>query len=58
MPIHYHGKDEDIVYLLIYVDDFLICGKDGKKIQRIKKLLSDRFKMKDLGEIMIIYTER
>ena len=49
--LYIHGKDEDIVYLLIYVDDLLICGKDEKKIQRIKKLLSDRFKMKDLGEI-------
>ena len=49
--LYIHGKDEDMVYLLIYVDDLLICGKDGKKIQRIKKLLSYRFKMKDLGEI-------
>ena len=49
--LNIHGKDEDIVYLLIYVDDLLICGKDGKKIQRIKKFLYDRFKMKDLGEI-------
>ena len=29
----------------------LICGKDEKKIQRIRKLLSDRFKMNDLDEI-------
>ena len=51
--LYIHGKDEDIVYLLIYVDDLLICGWDGKKIQRIKKLLSDHFKMKDLGEINV-----
>ena len=49
--LYIHEKDEDIVYLLIYVDDLLICRKDEKKIQRIKKILSDRFKMKDLGEI-------
>ena len=49
--LYIHGKDEDIVYLLIYVDDLLICGKDEKKINKIKILLSDRFKMKDLGEI-------
>lgn len=49
--LYIHGKGENIIYLLIYVDDLLICGKDKKKIQSIKKLLSDRFKMKDLGEI-------
>ena len=49
--LYIHEKYEDIIYLLIYVDDLLICGKDEKKIQIIKKLLSDRFKMKDLGEI-------
>ena len=32
--LYIHGKDEDIVYILIYVDDLLICGKDEKKIQR------------------------
>ena len=49
--LYIHVKDEDINYILIYIDDLLICGKDEKKIQRIKKLLSDRFKMKDLGKI-------
>ena len=50
MPIH-SWKRRRHCFLLIYVDDLLICGKDGKKIQRTKKLLSDHFKMKDLGEI-------
>lgn len=45
------GEGQDIIYLLIYVDDLLICCKNKKEIQRIKKLLSERFKMKDLGEI-------
>ena len=36
---------------MIYVDDLLICSKSKEKIQSIKKLLSDKFKMKDLGEI-------
>ena len=50
MPIH-SWKRQRHCLPIIYVDDLLICGKDGKKIQKIKKLLSDRFKMKDLGEI-------
>ena len=45
------GKGDNIIYLLIYVDDLLICGKNKKKIQDIKKSLANRFKMKDLGEI-------
>ena len=49
--LYIQGKDGNSIYLLIYVDDLLICGKDKRKIQSIKKLLSDRFKMKDLGEI-------
>lgn len=41
-------KDE--IYILIYVDDLLICGKSKENI-KCKKLLSDRYKMKDLGKI-------
>ena len=43
-------KDE-FVYLLIYVDDLLICGKNISLINKIKSLLSKRFKMKDMSEI-------
>jgi hypothetical protein len=44
-------KGTDIVYLLVYVDDLLICTMSKEKIQDIKKLLADEFKMKNLGEI-------
>lgn len=43
--------ENDTVYLLIFVDDLLICGTDQSKIKRIKVLLSERFQMKDLGKI-------
>ena len=49
--LYIHGKGENIIYLLIYVDYLLICGKDKTEIQNIKNLLSDRFKMKHLSEI-------
>ena len=45
------GKENNEIYILIYVDDLLICSKSKEDIQRVKKFLSDRFKMKDLGEI-------
>lgn len=44
-------NEKDTIYLLIFVDDLLICGKDAKEIKGIKVLLSERFKMKDLGRI-------
>ena len=37
------------MYLLIYVDDMLIAGKDMSEINKIKAQLSGEFKMKDLG---------
>lgn len=44
-------NENDTNYLLIYVDDLLICGKNQNEIKRIKVLLSEKFKMKDLGQI-------
>ena len=45
------GEGLDQIYLLIYVDDLLICSKSKKKIKNLKSDLSEKFKMKDLGEI-------
>ena len=47
-----HEKDETI-FLILFVDDLLICGKNGNRIEEIKINLSKRFSMKDLGEIKI-----
>lgn len=38
-----------VTYVLIYVDDLLICGSDESKIVKFKNMLNDNFKMKDLG---------
>jgi len=43
-------KDE-VSYLIIFVDDLLICGKSKEKLKNIKDKLSDKFEMKDLGEV-------
>ncbi|XP_032457437.1 uncharacterized protein LOC100116824 isoform X3 [Nasonia vitripennis] len=42
---------ENTVYLLLYVDDLLICRKNKEIIEKVKKMLSERFKMKNLGKI-------
>ena len=41
---------DDVVYLILLIDDLLICGKNKRKIDEIKNKLSNKFAMKDLGE--------
>jgi hypothetical protein len=45
------ASEDDIIYLIIFVDDLLICCKNKKKIGKIKRLLSNRFRMKDMGKV-------
>jgi len=45
------GEKENVIYLIIFVDDLLICGKNERKLIGIKDKLSNKFKMKDLGEV-------
>lgn len=39
------------VYLVLYVDDMLICGNDFRAIDDLKISLNSEFKMNDLGEV-------
>ena len=41
-----HGSP---IYLLLYVDDMLIAAKSKKEITTLKKQLSSKFEMKDVG---------
>lgn len=45
------GKQDDMICLIIFVDDLLICGKNEEKLRDIKDHLSNKFQMKDLGEV-------
>jgi Reverse transcriptase (RNA-dependent DNA polymerase) len=38
-----------VVFILSYVDDYLITGSDKQGIQEIKDAMAKRFKMKDMG---------
>ena len=38
------------VYSLLYVDDILLVGSSKEDLVNVKKLLSKKFDMKDLGE--------
>ena len=41
-------KEGSYLYLLIYIDDMLLIGKDIKDINGLKNALKSEFKMKDL----------
>ena len=48
----YTLKDKDeIIYLIIFVDDLLICCKNRNNLNHIKGMLKERFQMKDLGKV-------
>lgn len=47
-PCIYHGDELNLI-IAIYVDDFLIFYKNEEKLNNIKKLLSKKFRMKDIG---------
>ena len=43
--------NENVIYILVYVDDMLITGNDTREINRIIKVLDQSFAIKDLGEL-------
>ena len=49
--LYTQGEGVDQIYSLIYVDDLLICSKSKKKIKNLKRVLSEKFNMKDLGDV-------
>jgi transposase InsO family protein len=45
------GEGGKLAVVVIYVDDILITGDDNPAIQKFREQISQRFKMKDLGEL-------
>ncbi len=43
--------DHGIVVIVIYVDDLIITRDNDEDIFDLKKLLKQKFEMKDLGEL-------
>ena len=42
---------DEIIYLIIFVDDLLICCKNKQNLNYIKGLLKEKFKMNDLDKV-------
>ncbi|XP_019057729.1 PREDICTED: uncharacterized protein LOC109116546 [Tarenaya hassleriana] len=40
-----------VIYVLVYVDDIVVTGNDTSRNQQFIQLLSDRFSVKDLGDL-------
>lgn len=49
--IYYCVSKHSMVYVAIYVDDVLVFSNDKEATQRIKNVLSSKFKMKDMGSV-------
>jgi len=47
--------DHGIVVIVIYVDDLIITGDSDADIYDLKKLLKQKFEMKDLGELRYFF---
>jgi len=46
----YFKQNDDLTYLLLYVDDMLIVTRNKTHIQKLKAQLKREFDMKDLGD--------
>ncbi len=47
--------DHGIVVIVIYVDDLIVTGDNDADISNLKKLLKQKFEMKDLGELRYFF---
>jgi len=53
----YFKKNDDLTYLLLYVDDMLIVTRDMTHIQKLKTQVKKKFNMKDLRKAKILGME-
>ena len=50
-PCLYVASEGDLLFIVVYVNDLILGGKEDQRISRIKKMLARRFEVKDLGEL-------
>ena len=49
MCIYFKLTEDNMVYLLLYVDDMLVACKEKRHLEQVKEMLKVEFEMKDLG---------
>ena len=45
------SNDGRMTILIVYVDDIILTGDDTREVERLKKVLATKFKVKDLGQM-------
>ena len=49
--LYIRSESDNLIVIMLHVDDLVIGGKNLADISKVKSLLSDRFKMKDMHEL-------
>ncbi|KAJ2911698.1 hypothetical protein MD484_g8716, partial [Candolleomyces efflorescens] len=52
--LYVYREENEVCFLVVYVDDLLLAATSRAFMNEVKKKLSNRFKMKDLGEAKFI----
>jgi transposase InsO family protein len=52
--VYVRHQGEDVLYIVLYVDDLLLIGSLLAEVKQLKKDLSARFEMTDLGEAQYV----
>lgn len=47
--LYFRKNDNEMIFLLLFVDDLIILGPNQQEIDELKSALNQEFKMKDLG---------
>lgn len=49
--------DEKITLFIVYVNDIIIMGDDDEQVNRLKKLLATKFKVKDFSTLLVFFRD-
>lgn len=49
--VYIYRQEADVLIVLLWVDDLIVAGSHLESVNRFKKAIADRFRMKDLGEL-------
>ena len=49
--IYYRKTEKDMMFIGVYVDDLILAARNEKQLKQVKENLSNKFDIKDLGEL-------